>query len=93
MISINSTVKVTKDHVASDLGGEVAILNLKNGVYYGLDSVGARVWELIQEPKTVNEIQDSILAEYDVESERCKQDLLSLFTRMAAEGLIEVNPV
>jgi hypothetical protein len=80
-----------KDQVSSDLGGEVAILDLKAGVYYGLDAVGARIWSLIQEPITVNEIRDILLEEYEVEPERCEHDLLALLRRLADEGLVEVR--
>jgi hypothetical protein len=80
-----------KDQVSSDLGGEVAILDLKAGVYYGLDAVGARIWSLIQEPRTVNEILNILLEEYEVEPERCERDLLVLLQRLAEEGLIEVE--
>ena len=80
-----------KDQASSDLGGEVAILDLKAGVYYGLDAVGARIWSLIQEPRTVNEIRDILLEEYEVEPERCERDLLALLRRLADEGLVEVR--
>ena len=35
------------------LGEESAILNMKNSVYYGMNAVGTRVWNLLQQPKTV----------------------------------------
>ena len=91
MVSGSSTVVAAKDQVSSDLGGEVAILDLKAGVYYGLDAVGARIWSLIEEPRTVNEIRDILLEEYDVEPERCERDLLVLLRRLADEGLVEVR--
>jgi hypothetical protein len=91
VVSGGSTVVSAKDQVSSDLGGEVAILDLKAGVYYGLDAVGARIWSLIQEPRTVNEIRDILLEEYEVEPERCKHDLLVLLQRLATEGLVEVE--
>ena len=91
MVSGDSTVVAAKDQVSSDLGGEVAILDLKAGVYYGLDTVGARIWSLIQEPRTVNEIRDILLEEYEVEPERCERDLLVLLQRLADESLIEVE--
>jgi hypothetical protein len=80
-----------KDQASSDLGGEMAILDLKAGVYYGLDAVGARIWSLIQEPRTVNEIRDILLEEYEVEPEHCERDLLALLRRLADEGLVEVR--
>ena len=90
-VSKHSTVVAAKDQVSSDLGGEVAILDLKAGVYYGLEAVGLRIWDLLQEPRAVSEIRDTILKEYDVEPERCERDLLVLLQSLAAEELIEVK--
>lgn len=90
-ISKCSTVVAAKDQVFSDLGEEVAILDLKAGVYYGLDAVGTRVWKLVQEPRAVVEIQDILLLDYDVEPERCERDLLALLRQLADAGLLEVS--
>jgi hypothetical protein len=67
------------------------MLNLKNGTYYGLDAVGARVWNLIQEPRSVAAVRDVILDEYDVEPVRCESDLHTLLGELAAAELIEVR--
>ena len=91
VICEHSVVVAGKDQVSSDLAGEVAILDVEAGVYYGLDRVGARIWNLIQEPRTVNEIRDILLEEYDVEPARCERDLLTLLQRLVDEGLIEVR--
>jgi len=90
-ISDRSVVVAAKDQVSCDLSGEAAILNIKNGVYYGLDPVGARIWNLVQEPRAVADIQNTITTEYDVEPERCARDLVSLLEKLLAEGLIEVK--
>lgn len=93
MISMNSVIGVKKDLISADLGEEVAILHLENGVYYGLDAVGARIWDLVQEPIRVDELQDSILMEYDVEPEQCKSDLLDLIEDLANQDLVEIKEV
>lgn len=90
-VSGRSTVVAAKDQVSCDLAGEAAILNLQSGVYYGLDAVGARVWHLLQEPRTVQDIRDTILMEYEVERDRCEHDLLALLQELVAAGLIEVR--
>jgi len=87
----SSIVVVAKEQVSCPLGEESAILNLKNSVYYGLDPVGARVWTLLQQPRSVAELRDTLLTEYEVESGRCEQDLLALLETMRSEGLIEVH--
>jgi len=86
-----SIIGATKEQVACDLAGEAVILNLKDGTYYGLNSVGARIWHLIQEPKTVDEIRDAVLKEYDVEPDRCERDLMALLQELAAKELIEIR--
>jgi len=90
-ISDRSVVVAAKDQVSCDLAGEAAILNIKSGVYYGLDPVGARIWTLVQEPRKVAEIQTAITEEYDVEPERCARDLAGLLEKLLEEGLIEVK--
>jgi hypothetical protein len=84
---------VAKEQVSCPLGEEAAILNLKNTVYYGLDSVGARVWTLLQQPRSIGELRDTLLSEYEVETGQCEQDLLALLESMRNEGLIEVRAV
>lgn len=90
-IAGDTTIAAAEEQVSCDLGGESAILNLSNGVYYGLDPLGARIWELIREPKTVNEVRDVILTEYDVEPDVCERDLLALLAQLSEEGLIQVR--
>ena len=78
MVSLQSTVVAATEQVSADLDGEMAILNLSNGVYYGLNPVGARVWELVQAPGTVAALCEQLLAEFDVERGRCEQEVLAL---------------
>lgn len=90
-ISNSSVVVAAKDQVATDLAGEVVILDLKSETYYSLNSVGARIWALIQEPTRPDQIRDTILAEYEVEPDRCQRDILALLQDMAARGLVEIE--
>ena len=90
-LSVESIVVASSEQVSCPLGEESAILNLKNSVYYGLDPVGARVWNLLREARSVSALRDTLLDEYDVEAERCERDLLELLEKMRGEGLIEVR--
>jgi hypothetical protein len=85
-----SIVVATKNQVSCDLGGEVAILDITSGIYYGLNAVGARIWHLIQTPATVDEVCKTILREYDVEAEHCHADTLALLEQLVAKGLVEI---
>lgn len=90
-LSVSSIVGATPDHVACSLGDEAAILNLKNTTYYGLNPVGTRVWNLVQQSRSVSEIHNALIEEYDVEAKQCERDLLDLLENMREQGLIEVR--
>lgn len=87
----SSFVKAAPDQVCSDLNGEAVILNFSSGTYYGLNETGAFVWNLIQEPKTVEQLRVALLNEYEVEPAICDQDLRSLLQELAQQNLIEIT--
>jgi Coenzyme PQQ synthesis protein D (PqqD) len=86
-----SIVVAARDHVSCDLAGEAVILGVKSGIYYGLNAVGARIWNLIQEPKLVDAVCKTILEEYDVEAERGERDILALLEDLLTNGLVEIR--
>ena len=90
-ISLNRTVVVAKDVVSCDLVEEAALLNLKDGVYYGLNPVGARIWNLIQKPHPVGEILEILLDEYDVVRDTCQNDLFELLEQLIEKELVTVK--
>ncbi|HEV8131779.1 MAG TPA: PqqD family protein [Acidobacteriota bacterium] len=85
----HGTIVVAKDQVSCNLARETVILNFKSGVYYGLDEIGTFIWNLIQDPKTLQDVRDALLNEYQVEPERCESDLRALVQELAAAALIE----
>jgi Coenzyme PQQ synthesis protein D (PqqD) len=86
-----SLVVAAKDQVSCDLAGEAAILGLRDGVYYGLDLVGARVWNLIQEPKTFAALRDALLGEFEVDPANLESDLRELLGQLSKHGLVVVT--
>ena len=91
MFSGCSMVVASQELVSCDLAGEVVILHLKSGMYYGLNAVGSRIWNLIQTPMRVNDIREVLLQEHDVAPEQCERDLILFLDDMAVHELIEVN--
>jgi hypothetical protein len=89
-ISLASTARIREDVISRKLEGEAVILNLATGTYYGLDPVGTRIWELIQEQGRADAVLEAILHEYEVEHARCERDLLLLLRDLHAKGLIEI---
>jgi hypothetical protein len=88
----DSVVAAKSAQLSTNLGGEYVILGLTDEVYYGLDGVGARIWEFIQQPRKFSEIVDLITTEYDVEREQCEQDVSVLISELSKRSLAQVSP-
>ncbi|MBK6972772.1 MAG: PqqD family protein [Sterolibacteriaceae bacterium] len=94
-LNTDSTLVASRNQVSADLSpngtGEVVILGLKDGMYFEVNEVGARIWQMIQEPRTVTSVIAALLDEYDVTSEQCEADVLSIAGEMIRRGLAEIG--
>jgi coenzyme PQQ synthesis protein D (PqqD) len=90
-IPLSATVVASADIAASEFGDELVVLDLRDGVYYGLEDVGARVWRLVQRPVSVLELREALVAEYEVDQDRCERDVLTLVGELAAKGLVTIH--
>jgi hypothetical protein len=88
-ITPDTVVCASDRQVSAHLDKEAIILGLSSGEYFGLKEVGLVVWDLLAEPRRVSDLQTAILADFDVEPERCFDDLCRLLTDLEQEDLIE----
>ena len=91
MLTKESVVVAIQEQVFSKLADEIVLLSLNEGIYYGLNPVGADIWELIQAPMSVEAIRDQIVVKYDVDAERCEREILALLHELQQHGLVHVN--
>jgi hypothetical protein len=90
-LSLTSQVRIPDGVLSRDLQGELVILDLKTGVYFGLDPVGTRIWHLLQEHQSLQKVLNSLVEEYEVTEAVCGDDLLGFVAKMLEKGLVEVN--
>jgi hypothetical protein len=91
MITLESRVAVSTDQVSVKLSEEAVILNTRSGVYFGLDDVALRIWQLLQNPVTVAELLTTIGEEYEIDAEKAAADLLRFLSELESEGLIHAE--
>ena len=91
LLPLSPQVVAIRDQISCDLEGEAVILHLREGVYYGLNEVASKVWRLVQEPRTITEIRDALLADYEVEPDDLTRDLLELLSRLRDWNLLELR--
>ncbi|WP_321423676.1 PqqD family protein [uncultured Methanobacterium sp.] len=90
-LSGSTVVTVNNDYVYCKVEDEMVLLGMEDGIYYGLNPVGAFIWEQIKEPKKIDQIRDAILDEYDVEKGECERDLIELLKELTEKGMVEVK--
>ena len=89
-LSGRSLVKRSPDHVATDMAGETVVLDMKSGMYYGMDGVAGTIWTLLEQPRTLADLQAAVVAEYEVDPESCERDVIAFVESLRAAGLVEV---
>ena len=77
--------------VSGNMDGEIVMLSLQRGEYFGLDKVGSRIWELIEQSITVDNIKKVLLDEYEVDVLTCEKDLIEFLEDLESKGLLIVN--
>ena len=90
-LSSKSQVVSSRYLVGAEVGEEIILLHLENGLYFGLDDVSARIWKLLQEPTTVGEIERVLLEEYEIDGDRCHEDVVRLLSDLIEQGLVEAS--
>ena len=90
-MNLTDRVTIPAQVMAREVGDETVILDLANGSYYGLDPVGARIWQLMAEGQTLTEVCEVMVAEYDVTREDIERDLLALVQTLKERQLATVG--
>lgn len=88
MIGTDRKIEVSEAVIAAELDDESVLLNVETGMYFGLDPVGTRIWQLLEGGSTQSEILDTLLNEYDVEPDRVGTDVEVFLDILEAKGLV-----
>ena len=87
-MKLTDILSISPHAVATHVGDETVILHLESGTYFGLDPVGARIWQLLGEGKALDAICEVLLNEYDVAREDLQRDTMDLVEDLLARDLI-----
>ena len=89
--TLTDTVTPSPEVLVQEVSGEAVLLDLASETYFGLDEVGARIWQLLREHNSLRAVYDTMLNEYDVEPARLEDDLLTHVAQLADAGLITLG--
>jgi hypothetical protein len=84
-------ISVIPAAVYAELDDGAVILNVNSGIYYGLDSVGSRIWSLVSGGSTPDAIVDQLETEYAEDRARLQADVTELLQTLEAKGLVQIS--
>jgi hypothetical protein len=89
-ITMDSKIVGNAKIVFNEMDGETIMMSIENGEYYGMNSMGTRIWRLLSTPKRVSDICDTLLPDFDVTQEQCSKDVLLCLNKMAEKGVVKI---
>lgn len=90
-VSLKDSIVIDEQVVFRELNGEMVLLNLDTGIYFGLDETGTRMWMLLRERPQLSDVVDAMVAEYDVSRTDLEADLRRLIRELSTNGLAQVR--
>ena len=90
-MNLSDKVTVPAQVMTREVGDETVILDLASGTYYGLDPVGARIWQMMAEGQTLMQVCKVMLAEYEVTREDIERDVFALVQTLLERKLVSAG--
>lgn len=91
IIDSQMLIEKSNDVIVSNMGTEKVMLSIANGKYYNLGELGGDIWELLNEPKSLNQLTSELIEMYDIDIAQCKEDVLAFLQHLLKEELIKCN--
>ena len=85
-----TSITISSEVLAQELGGETVLLDQASESYFGLDAVSTRAWQLLQTGASQAEVVDALFEHYEVEREVLEKDIEDLLNRLCEAGLIKM---
>ena len=78
------------DMIAAEMDGDLVMMSIERGEYFGIGGVGTLAWELLTEPTTVDRLCPAVCEEFDVDAATCREDLLRFADELLTLGLVHI---
>lgn len=91
-LKTKDTISRSNSWLASWIGDELMMMSADSSAYLSLSGAGGRIWELLEEPRTLDSLCDALATEYDVEPAKVHDEVLAFLERLRLQNAIQVHP-
>lgn len=90
-IGPDTVVVRSDDPVAVEVDHTVVMMSIDQGMYYGLEGPGPRIWALLDRPRSARQLRDQLVQEFDVDAEQCLRDVCDFLAELGEARLIRIH--
>jgi DNA-directed RNA polymerase delta subunit len=87
-LTIDTIIQRKNEILTSDIDGEKVMMSIQQGEYYGLGNTGSFIWDNIENQIKIEDLINLITQEFNVNKERCLNDIMPFLTDLVEKGLI-----
>jgi len=90
-ISENDVVRRSENLLTSKMDDELVMMNLEKGEYYGLNVIATRIWSLLEQPQSIEQLINCLTDEFDVSRDKCLNDIAPFLENLMNRQIIEIQ--
>lgn len=84
-------IVISKDILFREIEGEAVLLNIRTGVYFGMNPVGTGIWRIMEKKKNLEDVLESMLENFEIDRKTCEQDLAEFVGRLEKNDLVSIE--
>jgi hypothetical protein len=88
MVADDALLQRRADPLTAELDGETVMLDPTKGSYFALGPVGSRVWALLEQPRSIRDLCEQLLDEFDVDPPQCRAEVTAFVTQLLDAALV-----
>ena len=89
-LTLDTTITRSSSLLSSNLAGDVVMMDIEQGSYYGLETVAARIWTLTEQPITISALCENLVSEYNIAPEQCQQEVMTFLSELLVRRIIQI---
>ena len=86
-----SVVARNEEPIAVEVDRSVVMMSLDQGMYFGLEGTGPRIWALLEQPRTVQQLCDELMATFEVDPAVCFREVCTFLEEMRRAQLVRIH--
>jgi hypothetical protein len=90
-ISSDTTICRTSNHISTELDGELLLMDIENGKYFGLRGTASHIWSLIERPCTFSELCDRLQKQYKAPTGKIDVDAKNFIAQLIEHKLLTLS--